>query len=604
MNGASQTTPSFATASSLGLPLSSHSKSYAASLPRGSACKVCRNRKVKCDGRKPACGACVKSATAHGDDPSLVICNFDEDERGEKRKRVSGSGKVQALEAKIAELEQIISQHQAQPLPLNDAALEYRPVASTSAVRHSSTVGGSGYSTPSRSNLDFLLQVTEQHAEASLFSSAHVSMDFTSPDASYDSTFLPNSTSFPTFPSLPLPLPYSPSPPLSPDPLLELFYPGWPRDLPSPLLTSRLIDVYFTKSHAASGMINQSKFLAAMTLPPTHSRFPHVGLIHAVLATASRCVGTSFFEREIKYWGGEGEETVTDYHAKRAKVAINFSISRGESLFQLAQACVLVCLWTFTAARFVEIWLYTGILMRLMAPLGLNHIRAVQMFADGTAGDRPPHMKANVRIISQVSLPGETLLSINPCAQLLPPTGDAEELYERAMTFWMGQSCNVFASASTGWASSMDERTFVREIAIKDAKGETSELEQLKTNVKTIILAMRAYRSPLGESTATSLQLLLDNPERCLPHVDLSVAGFGYGGICRPSELQSSLGCHLNQPDPTSVTSSKERIAEGGSTVQTSKMDAEFASIFSFEGMSPGDERFRELLEMGNVEGF
>lgn len=35
--------------------------------------------------------------------------------------------------------------------------------------------------------------------------------------------------------------------------LLDILYPGWPRDLPSPDLVARLIDVYFTKSHMASG---------------------------------------------------------------------------------------------------------------------------------------------------------------------------------------------------------------------------------------------------------------------------------------------------------------------------------------------------------------
>lgn len=33
----------------------------------------------------------------------------------------------------------------------------------------------------------------------------------------------------------------------------DLLYPGWPKDLPSPALTTRLIEVYFAKNHVASG---------------------------------------------------------------------------------------------------------------------------------------------------------------------------------------------------------------------------------------------------------------------------------------------------------------------------------------------------------------
>lgn len=40
--------------------------------------------------------------------------------------------------------------------------------------------------------------------------------------------------------------------------------------------------------------------------------------------------------------------------------------------------------------------------------------------------------------------------------------------------------------------------TLVRELAIKEAKGVTSGVEQLKTDVQTVIVAMRSYRSPIG----------------------------------------------------------------------------------------------------------
>lgn len=68
-------------------------------------------------------------------------------------------------------------------------------------------------------------------------------------------------------------------------------------------------------------MINERKFLAAMRLPPSHVNFPHPCLLHAMLASASRMVSKDTFQHEAKYWGKMDEnETVADYHAKRAKV--------------------------------------------------------------------------------------------------------------------------------------------------------------------------------------------------------------------------------------------------------------------------------------------
>ncbi|KAL8279936.1 hypothetical protein RQP46_007786 [Phenoliferia psychrophenolica] len=605
-------------------------------------------------------------------------------------------------------------------------------------------------------------------------------MAYLPPDSLYHHAL---STSFPL--ARAPPPPFSASPPASPpDPLLEIFYPGWPQSLPTPLLVMRLIDVYFQKPHAASGMVNQAKFLTSMSLPPTHSKFPHVSLIHAMLATAARMVGPTFFAQEEKYWGLEDrEQTVADYHAKKSMVAIDTAIAKGQSLLQVAQSIVLICLWSFTAARFVEVWVYIGLATRLSTPLGLNHIRAVQLWNDGTSGDRPPHMKANI----------------------LPATGDEEELYERAATFWLGVVCDRFASASTGWSMGIDElditsllpspgstystgdlmssplsphnpsfimshpphlvhcfqlylkavillgrvvsfmqrapspvgmgpnapdprrnpssqpnpgskpvdlrttpefkaldadavtfrlsvpremqasmhtsadvrmvlvfvvphittillhepfctlaeddvslarcllsaravlemvytllgtsfevsllppficfcwavvgRTLVRELAIKEATGKTSGVEQLKMDVQTIIIAMRAYRSPLGDSVSTALQTLLDSPARCLPHEDLGVAGLACGTNGPMSVAYGRLCQADDGSTPCPFTGSKKRAyANGGEAEPEASgelpVEVDYAALFSQqEGATPDDDRFKELLGMGSIEG-
>jgi hypothetical protein len=200
----------------------------------------------------------------------------------------------------------------------------------------------------SRNNFDVLLQATTNHnAGPTLVNSSEgytslyhhhpthaSSSNHYAPDANFFDNTAPSSSSTIKFGS------HQMTPPLSPpDSLLNLFYPGWPRDLPSPTLVTRLVDAYFSKSHAASGMINRAKLYANLTLPPSHVNFPETALLHMILATSARMVSRDFFEQEQKYWGKEDpNESIVDYHASRAKVAIDMAILKGQNLFQVAQA--------------------------------------------------------------------------------------------------------------------------------------------------------------------------------------------------------------------------------------------------------------------------
>lgn len=237
-----------------------------------------------------------------------------------------------------------------------------------------------------------------------------------------------------------LPAPTLVEPP-TPDPLLEIFFPGWPGDLPSPNITNRLIEVYFSRCHASSGMLNQRKIQTSMLLSPTHIDFPHTSLIHSMLATASRIVGEGFFNPEDKYWGASNPyETVSDYHSINAKRAIDEAIPTGLKLFQVAQATIILTFHSYSEARFVEVWLLSGLAIRMITPLGLNHLRALSaetVNTDSTLSNQPNK------------------------STLLQPTFNEEELYERSVTFWMAVVADRFSSANTGWALGLEECTFV-----------------------------------------------------------------------------------------------------------------------------------------------
>ncbi|KAM0786648.1 hypothetical protein ACM66B_002097 [Microbotryomycetes sp. NB124-2] len=423
------TTNSFAEAIATGAPLSSHGAGHAPSLTRGMACITCRNRKVKCDGVKPACGSCSRSAIAHGEDPTKLECNYGEDDK-KRRRGAGGQAKVKELQSRIEELEGLLAQKQAHATgtsaPLSQLATSLS--ASVPATQFASSASMS--ETLVNTNLDMLLQASGQNAEpvasnsfmATPASSIRPTIEFPYAQAAD----LPKTNVFgSTFDATPASLADS-----SERSFLEILYPGWPRDLPSPDLVTRLINVYFSRTHATSGMINGQKFLADMALPPTNSGFPHPCLIHAMLATATRMVSADFFGFEQRYWGSEA--TPADYHAKRARAHVEEAIAGGKRLFQVLQATIMLCMYSYSTARFVEVWLGCGLATRIATPLGVNHLK--------------PASESSGGFLSAMRKPN-----------LLPPTDDQEELHSRAVTFWLAFMADRFSSASTGWATSLDE---------------------------------------------------------------------------------------------------------------------------------------------------
>ncbi|GAA5866403.1 hypothetical protein JCM8547_000767, partial [Rhodosporidiobolus lusitaniae] len=426
------TTSSFAEAVLSGQPLSSHGARHAASIARGQACKVCRKRKLKCDGVKPLCGACKKSALAHGDDITHLTCEFD-DPTAAKKKRASPGSKVAALEAELAELKALIQQNgiggtsaQIPPLPSNASTssasdLPAPPFIDFPIFTRTCDAQDPPYVAPPQApwHPPPVVLNSPRHGPPTHVTSTHTSGSefLVSNFNEKTGAFTPPSTNASSTGA---------SPASSSDPFLELLFPGWPNDLPSPDLTMRLVEVWLTRPHICSGMVNAARFRNSMLLPPTSQGFPHKGLLHMMCAMSAMMVGEEFFGGE-KYW--PAGQTASEYHASRAKLALDSAINNGERLFQVAQTITLLCCWSYTNARFVELWLYCGQATRILTPLGLNHLRS--------GDDKAP------------------LSGFKP--YLLPPTTDPEELRERAMCFYLAFMADRFASGSTGWASGLDD---------------------------------------------------------------------------------------------------------------------------------------------------
>ncbi|KAG0658749.1 hypothetical protein C6P46_005613 [Rhodotorula mucilaginosa] len=113
----------FSEAINTGMPMSSVGPTHPPSLERGRACLTCRRRRVKCDGARPVCGRCSKSARAHGEDPTAFSCDYDSQLKSSKSTKETES--IAALAAEVAALKQQLADQRAYPQP--------EPAASTSS---------------------------------------------------------------------------------------------------------------------------------------------------------------------------------------------------------------------------------------------------------------------------------------------------------------------------------------------------------------------------------------------------------------------------------------------------------------------------------------
>ncbi|SGZ30478.1 BQ5605_C048g12374 [Microbotryum silenes-dioicae] len=460
------TTTSFRDALALGLPLSSKGATHAASLPRG----------VKCDGARPVCGGCTRSALAHGEDPNTFACPYDDSEKPpSKRKRPASSTAPIALAPAYSS-----PPASAGPTP-REKELERQLAILEAKLAAATSPSGSGSS----------------------FSSVHVAMDsgsfsnspstmgllrnggnITSPATSLDSLLQATTSQQPMLSTITsgfssterLFSPYTsdagPSIPVSDDSyLLELLYPGWPVDLPSPGLVNRLLDVFFTKSHVFKEMINRDRFMASMMLPPSHHGFPHRSILHAILACTVRMVSDDFYGHEHGYWlrrqdGVAQEISPADYHAQKSRAAVDDSVRKGQALFHVQQAMVLLCYFWYTSARFIEVWLGCGLSTRLTGPLGLSHLRS----------------KAQQEL---EELHGITRnMTTSKKANLLPPIKDDEEYFERSVTFWFTICGDRFASASTNWPVSLDELDITSLLPCRNPSLDTTDPNDSPLSIK------------------------------------------------------------------------------------------------------------------------
>ncbi|WVQ75984.1 hypothetical protein IAR50_005620 [Cryptococcus sp. DSM 104548] len=474
-------------------------------LKRNSACLTCRRRRIKCDAGKPRCSSCVRSLQylerTQPNEHHTVDCQYD-DNGSDNSSDGDGDGQPKQLSPEPVvdtSKEQLSSR-----LPLDDERQRPEPVARTCSRRTKGAVAPrEAQISTSHAYIQYALSEPSPMVDENPQYQSLQYQPF-QPPGQQSSGFLDGMWSFgepqmlsepgmagampnPYAPPQSLPMLYSPSLPnmsFAPEttlpsmttspgdddfldvlPSLErqasrsapvvneakeesmdqwLMWPTWPSSLPSPILVNHLVDVFFTMVPSISRTIHRTSLLTRLSFPPTHSEFPHLALIHAICAVASRhsaAINTRTVQENIakmaqdvkKGNGGKGdvvdledEQCFSEQQAICASHAMgNLQHVGGRGLFDVLQATVLMCHWGQSDSRWMDCWTSMGTASRLVICLGL-------------LSDSPP---------------GPSFAPFR--RSILPPPRTDAEREERRAVLWYVLWYDATGSASSGWPGTL-----------------------------------------------------------------------------------------------------------------------------------------------------
>ncbi|RXK41931.1 hypothetical protein M231_00652 [Tremella mesenterica] len=459
-------------------------------LKRNAACIPCRRRRIKCDAAKPHCSSCLRNfrflSRTQPDkerDEAGVQCYYDEgdeEDYGPNGKQREGEGEgedpreaVRRLEARVAQLQNrlasLTSPNENQDIPTGrldmteavyaplpgDPGLNVHPWSSFSLPLQYTPDVKQDYA----SKGDFGNGPVKQKATVGLVSTPHTksSVHVTSIDDGEEEEEQFDTTT---------------RAPVDADadagrlggPYLDILWPGWPPQLPTPTMVDHMVNTFFSVVPSTPRLLHRQRFQARLTLPPTHPDFPHPALLHAICAVAARytaavkvCSVAEMIERvnnegmSALARGPSSHETVQEIardpcfgerHSKFAFAAMAKDAHKqsGRKVMEIVQAQTLLSLYCQQNAKWVDGWTLFSVVGRATVPLGLQHDH-IDDFQES-------------RIITAV---------------LPPPTEDWDR-EERRVLMAIAFAHDTLASCSSGWPAQicLDEVTTRLPAAAKD----------------------------------------------------------------------------------------------------------------------------------------
>ncbi|KZT01965.1 uncharacterized protein LAESUDRAFT_443524 [Laetiporus sulphureus 93-53] len=420
-------------------------------LRRNQACHQCRKRKLKCDAKRP-CSTCIRShayAVAHAPPgakmPPAPECTYDMvPDLPVLEQREPPKGRFERLESRINELEALLAERD-KPVRTPELTMSSNSPISRAGSSASSVQlgGGSPASMNSYANIDPALSVADPaltlgflsaRSNNSLDSLADAAMlvdsdsvSATEPASRTHGFSQTNHASTCVLPS---------------NSVLEVISLAWPRNLPSSDLLRHLVDAYFSFNPDANRLFHRPTFMASLSLPPTHPKFPLTALLHSMCALGSFYTAavapaphptSSPFPIDDPFDGKhkvseQRPDSFAEIQARYARHAIDSSYELGEELFQVVQAEVLLSSWYWASAKWAEAYMSMCRALRSGTPIGLNVCSPVYTIADNL---RPP--------------------------SIIPPSKTVVEDETRRNTFWISYAQERAMSCGHGWALMLDD---------------------------------------------------------------------------------------------------------------------------------------------------
>ncbi|CCA70160.1 hypothetical protein PIIN_04099 [Serendipita indica DSM 11827] len=229
-------------------------------------------------------------------------------------------------------------------------------------------------------------------------------------------------------------------------PLYDLMFSGWSKDLPPRHELANYIDIYFRCDPCSSRMLHRPTLLNNLNYPPTHPDFPHPALLHAICATASRYTFRGRLDSALNAADAQ-QSTVpqrdrfAEFHANKTRAYVNATMSNGQNIFDVFQACVILSWWFYSEGRWVEVWIQAGFQTRAIVPLGLNYLGLIKRGPDGAPVKNP----------------------------YLAAPKNAHETETRRRAWWMAILFDRIVSLG-GWLHSVDERDIGTELPLPYAR--------------------------------------------------------------------------------------------------------------------------------------
>lgn len=519
-------------------------------LKRNSACIPCRRRRIKCDAGKPHCSSCIRSfhflERTQPDkerDEAGVQCWYDEEGDGHEeeeplpkgRKRSAVSNGVVHIEEEEADAQEAIRKLEARVAELQAALVASGPNDSPGAAfdpAYAPAPGTLGSNVSPWSNMSFPPQ-------SSSAMSATIDPNNPFPNVGQGSALPSQTTSLPasarndvnvnplqniydnsqgnflgTIPDLAPPRkapvvmdtvvdrqdPDLPNNGVDGEaanlglPFLQMIWPGWPPHLPTPAIVDHMVNTFFNVVPSVPRLLHKQRFLARLSLPPTHPDFPHVALIHAICAVSARytavvrtCSVAEMIERvdqQSMHGAKFGLGTADDYNSiardpcfgeRHARYAMSESDpikNVGRKMVEALQARALMITYCQQNTRWIEGWMTIGAVCRAVVPLGLA-LDSVEV---------EHHLKGPIRFMRSI---------------IPPPTEDWDREERTALMSYV-VAMDTIASSTAGWSTSLALEEVAARLPCSAADFEKSD--NMPTNPQTMHSADLFTNHPVKDS--------------------------------------------------------------------------------------------------------